>query len=456
MWSGYYYRFGLNDLFRRYCGMYLPKTEWKSFGKKQEQNALTDAQLTYSAHDVVALWMVYQKQKEIISERDQQIWERIERPFLWTLCDQHGITLDVEKWNEIADGKEATSTELYEQIQKEHGVNVRSPKQLLALLQSLKVKVTSTNRTALEAVKGKHPIVDTILKYRKPAKGASTYGRSWSDEWVEADGKVWCSYKQIGTVTARLASANPNLQNIPTREDPRYRDCFIAMPGHSLIIADYASQEPRITAYFSQDEALMEIFNCGGDIYCDVGEHVFGEKFDKKDPRRKDMKALVLGLSYGMTKIGLAVKIEKDENYAQHLIDTFFEKFPGVRRYINDQIASVKKRGYVTTIYGRKIWISPHASGLERDAPNYSIQASAADATKMAATGFRKEWRKRYGVNPIRLYVHDEIVAEVPTEQAEEASNVLENCMVSVAGSMTVGVPALADVHIGPTWASKG
>lgn len=456
-WSGYYSRFALNDLFRRYCDGYLPKTERASFKKKKvEFVELTAEQLQYSAADVVALKMVYEKQSSAIDKTDRKIWERIELPFMWTLLDTGGITVDVARWMAIADEKDELSTELFDKIQAEYGVNVRSPKQLLTLLQSLNIRVESTGKVELEKVKSKHPIVETILKYRKPAKGASTYGKKWLSDWVEQDGMVHCSYKQIGTVTGRLSSAHPNMQNIPTREDARYRECFIAGEGNTLIIADYASQEPRITAFFSQDDALMQIFVDGGDIYCDVGEHVFGEKFDKKDKRRKDMKALVLGLSYGMTKVGLAQKIENTEEYAQNLIDTFFEKFPGVKKYIDRQIAAAKHSGFVTTIYGRKIWISPYASGLERDAPNYPIQASAADATKLASSFFRREWKEKHGVNPIRLYVHDEIVIETPEALAVEAEECLKRNMETIAGSMHKGIPSIADLHVGKSWAEKG
>lgn len=225
--SGYYDRFALDDLYRRYCGKYLPKEERKSFATKPD-NGLTDEQIFYAACDVVATWEIYQEQVKQIDENDLYIWENIERPTLWTLLDTGGITVDKEKWLAIAQDKENVATSIYDELQAKYNINVRSPKQLLAYLQSEGVDIESTGRAVLQAHAKDHEIIPVILSFRKPAKGASTYGKKWATENIEEDGRVYTSYRQIGTVTGRLSSANPNLQNIPVRDEPVYRECFIA------------------------------------------------------------------------------------------------------------------------------------------------------------------------------------------------------------------------------------
>jgi DNA polymerase I-like protein with 3'-5' exonuclease and polymerase domains len=389
---GYYDDFGLADLARRYCGLYLDKTEQKKFGTS---DVMSDEQIEYAARDVAATWLVAQEQRKQIDKDDLRIWQEIEKPTMWMLQSVPGVMLDSNRWMEIATTKGDAAQEIFENCEQLYGFNIRSTKKLLEYLQGQGFKIESTDVATLSALKGKHPLIDAVLTYRKPQKGASTYGMKWLEKYVEADGRVWPSWNQIGTRTGRYSCTAPAMQTIPVRENPEYRDCFVAAPGHGLIVADYSSQEPRITAFFSQDEKLMSIFTQDKDIYCDVGLHVFGEEFDKKDSRRKDMKALVLGLSYGMTKYGLAEKLgafpadviarldkaktdaQKQQikvDYAEYLMDRFFQEFPGVKKYINDAIEKAKSLGYVTTIMGRKCWISPYESGLERDAPNYAIQ----------------------------------------------------------------------------------
>lgn len=222
-----------------------------------------------------------------------------------------------------------------------------------------------------------------------------------------------------------------------------------------LIIADWSAQEPRITAFLSQDEGLIAILNSGKDIYIEIGYKIFNVRFDKKDKRRDTMKALVLGLAYGLTKWGLSERVGCTTDEAQELIDTFFEAFPGIKDYITEQITIARKRGYVESANGRKIWISPYDSGIERNAPNYPIQSTGADCMKIAANLFRKKWMNLHGVNPLRMFVHDEIVAEVPEELADEAATLLEEIMVNVAETVHSGVKAKADVYVGDAWSDK-
>lgn len=452
-YSGYYDRFALDDLYRRYCYKYLPKQERKSFSGHTGE--MTDEQIFYAACDVVATWEIYQEQSQQLDEDDLYIWENIERPTLWTLLDTGGITVDVEKWLAIAQDKENVATTIYDDLSAKYNINVRSPKQLLEFLKAEGLDIDSTNKASLQAHAKEHPIIPFILSYRKPAKGASTYGKKWIDEWIEPDGKVYTAYRQIGTVTGRFSSSNPAMQTIPVRDEPIYRECFIAEKGNKLIIADWSAQEPRITAFLSQDDGLIDIFNSGKDIYIEIGYKVFGERFGKKDKRRDVMKSLVLGLAYGLTKWGLAERTGYSPDEAQELIDKYFEEFPGEQEYIQEQIKIARKQGYVQSANDRKIWISPYDNGMERNAPNYPIQSTGADCMKIAANQFRKKWMSLHGVNPLRLFVHDEILCEVPENDADEAAKLLEEVMVNVAETIHTGIVGKADVYIGDTWGAK-
>lgn len=444
---GYYDDFGLNDLARRYLGVYLDKSQQRLF---EFFGDLSDEQVVYGALDVAAQWMIAQKQREQIDEQDLWIWQNIERPFMWLLLDIKGIKLDVNKWMKIAAEKGDAASKIWQECYDDYGINIRSPKQLLQFLNEH--RINSTNVATLTANINKHPIIQKVLDYRKPAKGSSTYGASWVDDYVEDDGLVYASWNQMGARSGRMSCSSPNLQNIPVRTDPIYRECFVAEDGEQLIISDWSSQEPRITAFFSQDEKLIAIFRSGDDIYCSVGYHIFGEKFDKKDPRRKDMKALVLGLTYGMTKYGLAEKISVPEgknaiDYAQFLIDTFMQEFPGVKKYIQDKIKQARQFGYVTTIYGRKCWISPYERGLERDACNYGVQGSAADAMKLAAI--------QIGAKYVRMFIHDELVCSAPKQEVNAVVTLINDIMVSVAEQMHPGVPSAVSIGVGSAWSAK-
>lgn len=481
--NGYYDDFALNDLFRRYCGMYLDKTEQKGFGKKKTKKKevveevptttrMTTEQVTYAAMDVVATFMVATAQREQIDDDDLRIWQEVERPMVWTLQQIGGVLVDENIWMDIAKQKGDRAAELFDKCMTEYGFSIRSNKKVLEYLHSKKFKIQGVSAPVLTKLAGKDPLIDLVLEYRKPQKGASTYGAEWADKWIEDDGRVYASFQACGPVTGRFSCSSPNLQNIPSRGDEGkvYRTAFIAAPSNKLIIADYSSQEPRITAFLSGDEKLTKIFLEGTDIYCDVGYHVFGEKFGKKDLRRNDMKALFLGMSYGMTAYGLAEKVNcpydltglsekeaRDERiaYAQSLIDKFFAEFPGVKTYIDETIKTANKQGYVQTIMGRKIWISPYAKGIDREAPNAPIQGSAADAMKISMTRVTDWSIQTLGYNIVRMPIHDELVCEVKDEDAKLAAEMVERIMIEVAENIHPGIPSLSETHVGLSWADK-
>lgn len=467
-YSGYYDRFSLSDVYRRYTGKYLPKEERGSF--TEAVDGMNDEMIFYAACDVVADWEVGQAQQREISENDTWLWEQIERPFLFTLLDTGGVLIDAEQWSAIAKEKREKSVSIWDEIQAEHGINIRSNDQLAKFLLENGIKLEkktdggkfSVDAKVLKKFKGQHPVIDMVLEYKPMQKGASTYGDSWLEGALEADGRIYTSWNQLGAKTSRMSSDHPNLQNIPVRTDKKYRYCFIAGDGKMFVIGDWSSQEPRNLAYLSQDEKLIEIFRSKKDPYIAVGYEVFDEHFVKKDRRRKEMKRLVLGLSYFMSKYGLRDALDEDipevvhtVEYADELMTKFFKKFPGVKAYINDNQAHAHKHGYVETIWGRKIYISPFDPRLDTEAPNYSIQGSAGESMKVAANRLRKRWMKEFGENPIRLYVHDEMAIEVDEDKAEYAKSMMEEIMVDTAESMHEGIPGEAEIFVGKSWGDK-
>lgn len=457
MYRGYYDLYSLADLARRYLDIFLPKDERDTF-KENSELVMDDKQLFYSACDVVATWQIYQEQIKFVSTNDVKIWKEIELPMVWNILSMGGAPIDSVAWIAIAREKEERAKTLWDSMQEKYGINLRSVPQVKAALAKDGIIVKSTSKDVLESLAGKHELIDTILEFRKPAKGASTYGMAWLEENVEEDGKVYTSWKQMGTKTTRFSSSNPNLQNIPVRTEAVYRECFVASPGHKIVTFDYSSQEPRIMAFLAGDERLMQIFNDGLDIYIETGFDVFNERFDKSSPRRDEMKALVLGLNYGMTEYGLSERLGTSLEYAKQLIEKFFTAYPKVYNYIQEQVFSMRRNGYVNTITNRKLWITKYSWSSEREAPNYPIQGSASDALKISSNRISEYFRHKYSKSPIILLVHDEIVADVPEEWLEEYLEVGRSIMEKVAEELHPGIIAKADGSYGDNWgqAKKG
>lgn len=453
MYRGYYDDFGLNDLARRYLSVYLPKEERRSFS---DGNKMTDEQIFYAACDIVATWQVQQVQKKFVDDTDYNLWKKVELPNIWSLLRFQGALVDQQKWLSIAEEKADTASTIWNELSEELGINIRSNEQLKEYLQSIGLKkLKDVTADTLEGYADKYPVVQRVLDFRKPNKGASTYGKKWLTENVEEDGRVYSSFNPIGAVTGRYSSSNPNLQNIPVRKDPIYRECFIAAPGHRLIIADWAAQEPRIAAYLSQDKELWDIFSSDKDPYIVIGKLILGVDFDKSDKRRDDMKSTFLGLCYGMTPIGLAEKLDVSEAEASELEDAFFERFPSLQEYTKDSVNSAFRNGHVQTIMGRKIWTNTYQGRVNQVSPNYRIQGTAGDEIKLSSAGIYQYWYPKYGYNPILFPVHDELVLEVEEENVAEGRELLERVMVDVAEAMHPGVPSKADIHVGNRWSDK-
>lgn len=475
MFSGYYNDFSLADLARRYLDVYLEKETRSEFSTSTE---MTQEMLEYSCIDTVATWLVYQEQRSIIDENDLSIWKDIELPFMWTILAMGGITLDCDAWLKLAKENKEKADELQAKYgvvsmkgktKKVDGINLGSHVQLKKKFSELGYDLKSTGEEVLEELLGKEKLpkkvkefADDVLAYRKFAKRASTYGEKFIQDYVEADGRIYGDIFQMGAETGRTSCRNPNMQNQP--HESEYRSCYIASVGNCIVVADYGSQEPRIAAYFSQDERLMEILNSGKKLYIEIARDVFHKEITKQDPEYGYIKSTILGIFYGMSAYGLSGRLGIDEEEAQEMIDKILDTYPGIQDYIKQQ-SQVGE--YVQSIYGRKIWLNKYDKGWLRGALNYPIQSSAADATKLAARRFLELWFYEmgdyesledvtfYDTSPLRLLVHDEIVIEVPDAMCETAKNILEKAMVSVADEMHEGLKGVAEVFSGSNWGVK-
>jgi DNA polymerase-1 len=467
-YSGYYTEFSLRDLARRYLDVYMEKEVRNEFA---DSDTLTQEMLEYAAVDVVATWQVYQKQRAEIDENDLNIWKDIELPFLWVLLGMGGIKLDTEKWLALAE----KNGKIADEIQAEYGhmeidssgkkekevfvgINLNSPTQVKKHFAECGVKLKSTGVEELEKIAVKDDGHDSavifanhMLKYRTYAKRSSTYGKKFVEDYVEADGKIYGDIFQMGAQTGRTSSRSPNLQNQPNEFE--YRDCFIAEEGNCIVVADWGSQEPRIAAYLSQDEKLIEALNSDEKLYVRIARDALGIKITKQSPEYSHIKSTILGLFYGMSAKGLSARIGVSEQEAQEMINSILETYPGVADYIERQKHA---KEYVQSIYGRKIWLNHYSNGWLRDALNYPIQSSAADAMKIAAYKFVNGWGRNDGfTTPLRLLVHDELVLEVPKIWCDETKQYLSKIMIDTAEQMHDGIKGSVEVFDGISWSAK-
>lgn len=464
MYSGYYTDFALNDLVRRYLDTYMPKAVREEFSQVDTVSQMTQDQIDYASADVAYTWKVYSEQKKIISETDLNIWKSIELPFLWALLDMTGVRLDQEKWLALAKKNYESAQEI--QCKYGHevetigprggkkksfvGLNLNSPAQVKKKFIELGyTKVTSTDVEFLESVQESCDFAKELLTYRTFSKRSSTYGEQFMNDYVEADGKIYADIYQIGAETGRTSCRAPNLQNQPHLTE--YRECFtVGCDKEIMIVADWGSQEPKFAAYFSQDAGLIDALNGKEKLYIRVAREVLNVEIDKGSEEYKHMKSTVLGIFYGMSAKGLAKRIGKDEDLAQHYIDAFLATYPGVEEYMKQQ---KKAKDYVESIYGRKIWLNKYSSQWERNALNAPIQSSAAEAMKIAAARFTEErpnknWK-------IALLVHDEVAIIVPKEDCDAATKFLSEIMVDVANNMHEGIQGSVDIFSGDNWGCK-
>lgn len=433
-----------------------------------------DVATTYAAEDADVTLQLHRTLWPAIeaSERLRHIYRDIEMPTLQVLYDmeRHGVLLDRDRLR-------AQSQQLAEQLQElerqAHELagqpfNLGSPKQLgeilferlgLPVVKKTPAGKPSTDESVLEKLALDYPLPKVLLQWRGLAKLKSTYTDKLPEMADPQTGRVHTTYSQAVAITGRLASSDPNLQNIPVRtpEGRRIREAFIAPPGHQMMSADYSQIELRIMAHISQDAGLLKAFADGEDVHRATASEVFGVPIaEVNSEQRRYAKVINFGLIYGMSAFGLAANLGIERGAAQAYIDRYFARYPGVAAYMERTRAQAREQGYVETVFGRRLWLPEIGSSnmgrrqmAERAAINAPMQGTAADLIKLAMIDVHA-WLRRENLGArLVMQVHDELVLEVPDAEVERLKTDLPARMAGVA---QLSVPLLAEVGVGENW----
>jgi DNA polymerase I len=346
--------------------------------------------------------------------------------------------------------------------------NLASPKQLgeiffdklgLPVIKKTATGARSTDEEVLEKLAEDYPLPAKILEHRSLSKLKGTYTDKLAQMAVPRTGRVHTHYAQAVAVTGRLSSNDPNLQNIPIRtaEGRKVREAFVAPAGCVIASADYSQIELRIMAHISGDEALVKAFHDGLDVHRATAAEVFGVGVDAvSTEQRRYAKVINFGLIYGMSAFGLAKALGIDNGAAKNYITRYFERFAGVKRYMDDTREQAKAQGYVETVFGRRLYLpeinspnGPRRAGAERAAINAPMQGTAADLIKMSMVAVQKAIDEQQRQTKVIMQVHDELVFEVPESEVEWVRTEVPRLMADVA---QLKVPLLAEVGVGPNW----
>ncbi|WP_288393771.1 DNA polymerase I [uncultured Vagococcus sp.] len=410
--------------------------------------------------------------EELENKNQLDLYFDIELPLAHILgeMEMEGITLNASTLQEMKGQFAERLEEIEQKVYTEAGeeFNLNSPKQLgVILFEKMKLPVIKKTKTGystavdvLEKLKGESPIIDDILSYRQIAKIQSTYVEGLL-KMVFSDNKIHTRYVQTLTQTGRLSSVDPNLQNIPIRleEGRKIRQAFV--PRHKdwqLFSSDYSQIELRVLADISQDEHLRQAFIEEQDIHTSTAMRVFGvESADQVDGNlRRQAKAVNFGIVYGISDYGLSQNLGITRKEAQTFIDTYFEKYPGVKKYMEDIVRESKDKGYVETLYHRRRYLPDINSRnfnirsfAERTAINTPIQGSAADILKIAMIKIDKKLKEEGMEATMLLQVHDELVFEAPKSEIPKLQKLVEETM---ADAVSLSVPLKADSSFGDTW----
>ncbi|AOZ07212.1 DNA polymerase I [Cupriavidus malaysiensis] len=402
----------------------------------------------------------------------EHVYRHIEMPVSVVLqkIERNGVLIDAQRLAEQSAQLGQRMLELEQAAYDAAGqpFNLGSPKQIGEILfGQMKLPVVkktasgapSTDEEVLQKLAEDYPLPKLLLDYRGLAKLKSTYTDKLPKMVNPATGRVHTSYGQATAVTGRLASTDPNLQNIPVRteEGRRIREAFIAPPGRVIVSADYSQIELRIMAHISGDENLLGAFARGEDIHRATAAEIFGvEREAVSSEQRRYAKVINFGLIYGMSAFGLAGNLGIEREAAKHYIDRYFTRYPGVARYMEDTRQAAREQGYVETVFGRRLWLpdinggsGPRRQAAERAAINAPMQGTAADLIKLSMIAVQ-DWLERDRLQTLQIMqVHDELVLEVPEAELELVKRRLPELMCGVA---ELRVPLVAEVGSGANW----
>jgi DNA polymerase-1 len=443
-------------------------------GKDQKSFATTsigDA-ARYSGEDAVIPLRLLEKFEPLLEEKNQKtLFEEVEIPLIAILAEMewHGIALDTGILNKLSgeygQNLDLLSKEIYAMAGEEFNLN--SPKQIsdilfskLALPKSKKTKTgLSTDVDALEKLALHSPIAQKLLDYREVQKLLSTYINALPQQINSVSGKIHTSFNQTVVATGRLSSTSPNLQNIPVRTDigRKIREAFVALPGYSLISADYSQIELRILAHLSNDSHLIQTFKDDKDVHTQTASAMYGVFPGMVTPQmRYAAKAINFGLMYGMGPMRLSQELHISFHEAQTFIDKYFEQFPTIRRFMDATIENARSIGYSQTLLGRRRYLPDINAenrqvreSAERIAINTPVQGTAADIIKIAMINIFRELHVKFPDATMLLQVHDELVFHAPTDLVEPFKKWVIDMM---SNAFVLSVPLKVDAGYGKNW----
>ena len=444
--------------------------------KTMDQVPIAEAAGYAAADAAICLRLIPQLRDELGSHNAQKLFDTMEMPLVPVLAgmEEVGFSLDTAFFSKFSHELEVKLAEIEARIQTAVGYafNLNSSQQLSeALFNKLGLEppdrarktssgLYSTAADVLEAMTGQHPVVAWVLEYRELEKLRSTYVDALPLQVNPDTGRVHTSFNQTGTVTGRIASSNPNLQNIPIRTEigRRVREGFIAQPGWFLMSVDYSQIELRIVAHMSQDEAMLAAFRAGQDIHSTTAAAVHGIDLAEVTPEmRRHAKAINFGLIYGMSAFGLTNATDLTLAEAENFIEAYFKEFPGVKNYLQGIRKQAAQQGYVETLLGRRRYFPNLKSGAphnirqreEREAINAPIQGTAADIIKLAMLRLPVEIKKAgLGVRML-LQVHDELIFEVPEDELQQTVKLVQSVMEN---AYTLSIPIGTEARVGKSW----
>ncbi|GAB4417172.1 MAG: DNA polymerase I [Anaerolineales bacterium] len=471
---------GLKNLAFARLGLEMTPIE-ELIGKGKKQISMAEVPIetagAYAAADAeTTLRLMPILQEELEHVQGVRLLAEIEMPLITVLADMEmeGILLDLDFFSSMAEELQERLEEIQKRVFDVVGktFNINSTQQLSDMLFNRlrleppdRTKKTasghySTSAAVLEGLRGKHEVVDMVLEYRELAKLKSTYVDALPNSINPATGRVHTSYGQTGAVTGRLSSSNPNLQNIPIRtaEGRRIRNGFIAGPGNLLLAIDYSQIELRIVAHMAQDESMLAAFRQGQDIHAATAGAIFGVSLDAVTKEmRRHAKAINFGLIYGMSAFGLTRSTDLTLADAENFVQAYFEKFPGVKKYLDGIRKLAAEQGYVETLLGRRRYFpalaNPSNQNIrmreEREAINAPIQGTAADIMKIAMLKVHTALPEAGLKAKMLLQVHDEIVLECPQNELAATVHVVREAMEN---AYPLSIPLVTDARCGPSW----
>ena len=439
--------------------------------RKEVTSDLLHSACTYACDEAYSIYNLFDYWKKNLSDVEKKLVEEVEIPLTTVLAKMEytGVAIDTSYLKSLSDFMTEKLAELEDFIYQLAGgpFNINSPKQVAEVLYDRlgiksKKRKRSTSAEILEELANEYEICDFILQHRKFSKLRSTYTDSLPTLISKRDGRIHTTYNQATTVTGRLSSSNPNLQNIPIRseEGNKIRNAFCPQDreNYYMLSADYSQIELRLLAHVADDEHLIEAFTNNIDVHTLTASKVFGVPIEEvtKDMRRK-AKAVNFGIVYGQSKYGLAKSLNISNDEAGEFIDKYFESYPKIALYMTNKVDFVHEHGYVETLYGRKRYLGAELSSAnyqirefaQRAAINQPLQGTAADLIKMAMIEVDKKLTEKNMTSKMVMQVHDELVFEVEKSELDELKSLVLECMEL---GQPFKVPLEVDINYGESW----